>query len=180
MRHALVDKRVAGIIRWLERLRESYSSGAMESALMEAECARADLENLRRDVWAKVKPVEVHGHRMNFAAPAFLALVIVLFAVAPLAKDIPAPVIEQDKNTLTLAQPIIIVREDAPKPEAQTPVTLKKPARRVTTPKRAASPSASSKPAPKITKTVPYDKVLSLVQTGQKALKNDKSVITIQ
>ena len=43
----LVEKRVAGIIRWLERLKKSYSSGALESALMDAECARADLENLR-------------------------------------------------------------------------------------------------------------------------------------
>ena len=52
----LLDKRVAGIIRWLERLKKSYSAGSMENALMDAECARADLENLRLDVWANLDP----------------------------------------------------------------------------------------------------------------------------
>ena len=45
-----MEKRVAGIVRWLERFQRSYKSGSMESALMDAECARADLETLRRDV----------------------------------------------------------------------------------------------------------------------------------
>ena len=45
-----MDRRIAGIIRWLERFQSSYRSGAIESALMDAECARADLEDLRSDV----------------------------------------------------------------------------------------------------------------------------------
>ena len=49
-----MDRRIAGIIRWLERFQSSYRSGAIESALMDAECARADLEDLRSDVWRSV------------------------------------------------------------------------------------------------------------------------------
>ena len=120
MKHAvLIDKRVAGIIRWLERLKQSYSSGALESALMDAECARADLENLRQDVWAKVNPEEIQETKIfsrliHASKIAFLAMLVVLSAVFPIAKDVQITVIatEQDKAELVLAEPILIVRED--------------------------------------------------------------------
>ena len=52
-----VERRVDGIIRWLERFQSSYHSGALENALMDAECARADIENLRLDIWSRVGTV---------------------------------------------------------------------------------------------------------------------------
>ena len=90
--------------------------------------------------------------------------------------------------TQTQPKPIIIVREyekeekeeknDAKVTKAESP--QKKTSRKHVTQRK------SDKPAPKTVtrhvqqKTVPYDKVLSLVQTGQRALKENTSVISIK
>ena len=192
----LVDKKVAGIIRWLERFKKSYSSGAVESALMDAECARADLENLRHDVWAtldpNLKPVNKNFSRLiNFLRISSLSLIIVLTAVFPISKDVQAPAVEYKKNEITLAEPIIIVREEKIKTENEfhiannNNIKSKKPAK--TSNIKRTSPGAPEKiKTNKIEKTeiqqksVAYDKVFSLMQTGQRALKNNSSVIKVQ
>ena len=33
-----IERRTAAVIRWLERFQNSYRAGALESALMDAEC----------------------------------------------------------------------------------------------------------------------------------------------
>ena len=185
MKHIVVEKRIAGIIRWLERLNKSYSTGEMASALMEAECAKADLETLRRDVWAKVSPEDIAPKRsvvMTFLRPAFLAAIIVMMMVFPVAKDIPVNILPQEaRESEVLAVPVIVAEqkpETASKPETQpkkivpakkTVITAKKP--------------AVVESAPEVrqaAKTVAYDKVFSLMQTGQRALKNNTSVIKVQ
>ena len=117
MRHLVIDRQIAGIIKWLERLKKSYSSGATESALMEAECARADLEFLRQDVWDKVRPGSFRRNKflsalIAFSRPAFLALLIILLAVVPISREIPAPAVKYDRSKIVLAEPVIIIRED--------------------------------------------------------------------
>ena len=196
MKHAvLIDKRVAGIIRWLERLNQSYKSGALESALMDAECARADLENLRQDVWAKVSPEKIHEAKtfsrlINFSKIAFLALLVTLLAVVPIAKDgqIPVSVIEHDNTELVLAEPILIisetpekdtfVKEDTIKPKKSVANKSSTPKKNTISSQKVTANVKSNNVKPE--KTVAYDKVFSLVQTGQKALKNNSSVIEIK
>ena len=190
MRHSAVDKRVAGIIRWLERMKKSYSDGAIESALMDAECARADLENLRNDVWQKVKPSKhKSSHRIISVIKCIsLAVIVILFHVAPLAKDnVPSPTVTEEIKALTQSQPkpIIIVREyEKPEPKvSKTESSPKKAAsRRQVTQKKAEKPAVNTRTVTRQAsqKTVPYDKVLSLVQTGQRALKENTSVISIK
>ena len=199
----LVEKRVALIIRWLERLKKSYSSGEMKSALMEAECAKADLENLRKDVWAKVSPDEyshdnIFSGIMKFLRVSSLSAIIIMTAVFPLSKEInvPAPIIENDKNNLVLAQPIIIVNEIEQEHKIINenknilPTTIITTKTQPKNNRQAQSQSRSQKKHSQINnsqpqknsqqKIVPYDQVLSLIQTGQRALKNDNSVIKIQ
>ena len=189
----LVEKRVAGIIKWLERLKKSYSSGAMESALMDAECARADLEDLRLDVWEKVRP---SAHRnsavlsrvMNCARTFSLSVIIVMMSVVPLSRDVKTPEIEPLKNAKASAGPIVVFREYETPITEQTQKTeqkiadsstKKQPAQKRTAQKRTQTQAKiASKPKP--ASTVPYDKVYSLIQTGQRALKNNSSVIKIQ
>lgn len=185
----LVDKRVAGIIRWLERLKKSYSSGAMENALMDAECARADLENLRLDVWATLDPQAKPDNKffsriLDFARVSSLAILIVLLTVFPISKEIQAPAVEHSKEKITLAQPIIIVREEKiEKNQAKSDnniavVKTKKPTRtaNVKKPQPVVQEKITAKNEPE-QKTVAYDKVFSLIQTGERALKNNRSVI---
>ena len=188
----LVDKKIAGIIRWLERLKKSYSSGAMENALMDAECARADLENLRRDVWANLDHNAKSENKIflrlwNFLRVVSIATLIVLLAVFPIAKDVPAPALEHEKSKLTLAKPIIVVREEKIEIPSDNNIVNAKPKKPTRTANvKKTSPAAPEKvqpqkvePAPQ-QKAVAYDKVFSLMQTGQRALKNDSSVIKIE
>ena len=199
MRHAvLIDKRVAGIIRWLERLKQSYSSGALESALMDAECARADLENLRQDVWAKVNPEEIQeagncSRFMYLSKIVFLAMLVVLSAVFPIAKDvqIQVPVIEHDKAELVLAEPILVISENT-ETEKETLAKIDNVKPRKSVASKSPATKKNNAPSQKVTtnvvkventkseKTVAYDKVFSLVQTGQRALKNNSSVIEVK
>ena len=94
----LVEKKIAVINKWLDRLVKSYKSGAMENALIEAECAKADLEDLRQDVWAKViKPAKKSGFSFSafnfnvmpksFSGVLILSALIVMLMVVPLKKD---------------------------------------------------------------------------------------------
>ncbi|MBR0095055.1 MAG: hypothetical protein IJP91_07235 [Synergistaceae bacterium] len=184
----LVDKKVAGIIRWLERLKKSYSSGAMESALMDAECARADLETLRLDVWATLDPEAKPGNRifsrlMSFSRVASLAVLIVLLAVFPISRDVKAPAAEPLNKAVTLAEPIIVIREERAKAKSDIEevraVRPKKPVKTASvrkTPPTAPERVQAAEPKPE-QKAVAYDKVFSLMQTGQRALKNNSSII---
>ena len=193
----LIDKKVAGIIRWLERLKKSYSSGAMESALMDAECARADLENLRQVVWAEVRPSERHGtaifSRIMYSLRTLsLAVLIVMLSVVPLSREVHVPVARNVESEPVNRGPIIVIRDYEP-PAKQTVQTVrpetpqlqprKQTAQKRTVQKRTQSQQILNTPAAKTqitTRTVPYDKVYSLIQTGQRALKNNSTVIKIQ
>lgn len=184
MRHAVVDKRVAGIVRWLERLKSSYSQGAMEIALMDAECARADLEVLRQDVFTKCSGVKINPFTKFFelfSRVLFLALLIVLFSVAPISRELTPvlPEINQDSNKIVLAEPVIIIREDSPAEIEKKPAPVKKAKRLANKPVKE---EAAIKPAPvnqaqTVNKKVPYDQVFTLMQTGERALKGNKTVI---
>ncbi|MBQ9903707.1 MAG: hypothetical protein IJM47_02855 [Synergistaceae bacterium] len=153
-------KRADAVIRWLERMKKSYRSGRLEAALMDAECARADLEELRNGVFADIaKPERNHG----MLRLALITLTLVLLTVTPLSyEEIPVNVPEP----LVLAEPIKVVREE---PKAVTPAKPKKamkPMKRQTV----------QQPQPqreKPVKTVAYDKVNELVKTGQRALRNE-------
>ena len=189
MKHAVVDKRIAGIIRWLERLKESYNSGSMESALMDAECAKADLENLTQDFWEKVKPAELQ-HRRKWSVilrPAFVAVLFLMMTVAPLARDVSLPLPEPlsvPVEEVVLAEPVVaVVAEQPEEVRTQAPAPAPKRAAKKAAAKR--TPSAPAKTSQENTrvakaKTVPYDKVFSLMQTGQRALKNNNSVVRMQ
>ena len=181
LRHCPVDKKVAGIIRWLERMKKSYRDGAIESALMDAECARADLETLRNDVWQKVKPVK-HEHKTfyTFIRVLSLSVIVIFYSVVPVAKDVvPVQSVKEEMNSLIEPKPIIIIREEekheikASKPEAPQ----KRQSRKQVSQKKPKTQTVTRTSAQKI---VPYDKVFSLVQTGQRALKENKSVISIK
>ena len=173
-------------------MKQSYSSGAMETALMDAECARADLENLRQDVWAKVRPGSqqestIFPRVMSSLRTLSLAVMIVLLAVVPLSRELPVPAIRNVRAEPADTGPIIVIHEyEPPKQKAQavSPSSPAQPrkqtAQKRSAPKRAqAAQTPSAKPQPSAG-TVPYDKVYSLIQTGQRALKNNSSVIKIQ
>lgn len=214
MARLAVDKRADAVIRWLERMKKSYRSGAVESAYMDAECARADLEDLRSDVFAGMNPVR-RSERLESISrgirTVFLAAVIVLTTVAPLWREADLPVSPLSKGDRNVARvlaspaqgdvsqrddgvvgkhnsrgdemPIVIVREtEVPPVPAHDTKPRKSRKSQPQKPGKSSQPQqAAQSPTPKQpAKTVAYDKVYSLVQTGQRALKNDNSVIKLK
>ena len=170
MRERKLERRIDGIISWLERMKSSYRQGQVESAYMDVECARADLEDLRTDVFSGISM-----RRQPSILPKVitLAVIVMMMMVKPLSREIVpeyVPVAEIHEE----ARPI----EEAPKP---APVQAKKPPKprkpRKTLP-RSDPPKPPSKAEP--AKTVAQDKIYMLVEAGQRAMKGDKTVIMIK
>ena len=116
-----------------------------------------------------------------------------MLTVFPISKEVQGLAVEHKKEKITLAKPIIIVRElkdeekieklnNLEKNKIQSDNNLvsnaktKKPTRNkkpVTQEKIA----VKNEPEQQTQKAVAYDKVFSLIQTGERALKNNSSVI---
>lgn len=210
-----MEKRVAGIVRWLERFQRSYKSGAMESALMDAECARADLEILRRDVWSSLGPSREPRRRVGmFLSRAVLSAFLVVLATS-------VPVSELRRRTEE-ASPVhdslfawtaLSVRgsggafdEDwgggnaashfplemsgerknpsTPRGERANAGLLRRPSsetreRPVKRAPNAAEDERAVRAKAANGKKVPYETVFSLLQTGERVLKNEEPVIAV-
>lgn len=185
-----MEGRIDAIVRWLERSERSYRSGAMESALMDAECARADLEDLRLDIWARVGAGHVPRRRRSPASFALcLSIALLLFGTAvPLSRGDDAPVVT------TVEPPALEPIESAPEFVAPSPprgdAIDASPVAPATAPKRPvkakpARPSAVADvpavaPPRARERAVAHDKVFSLLQTGARALRDDGPAIKIE
>jgi hypothetical protein len=204
-----MEKRIAGITRWLERCLKACKSDALESALMDAECARADIELLRDDVWKKLEKRYAAKTRnwgvwlwLRLRPPAkaaFWAIIVVLAAATPVAlfenaarnplslewvtPDEKALLISlrkglSDDNSFASGLP---AEKRAEEPEEKTgPAKAATPARKpAEKPPVAQRPPSLEKDASE-TGGIPYDRILSLVQTGERAMKPRASIITIE
>lgn len=173
------EKRADSVIRWLERMKKSYSSGKIETAFMDAECARADFENLRSDVFADIRPTQRLNANpfLTFIRATVLALVIVMAAVMPLSREeipvnIPA---EPATNTIVVMEPhetTFAGPQQSAKPREKNqkksrPAKTSAPKRQTEEVRVLVKPEETKKTVARDTK-----KILSLVETGKKALKN--------
>ena len=138
---------------------------------MEAECARADLEFLRQDVWDKVRPGSFRRNKflsalIAFSRPAFLALLIILLAVVPISREIPAPAVKYDRSKIVLAEPVIIIRED--KDGKGTVIDMNAPPVNAKTNEAAVTPA----PVPASTKSEPEPEPVSVLAKNRKVASN--------
>jgi hypothetical protein len=194
----LMEKRVAAVIRWLERCVIAYKGGAVESALMDAECAKADIETLRNDLWKAVEGRRRADAR-RFLRPAealFWAVVIMLVTAAPLAQPQALSAMEDRSDgyfTLEWVTPdekellgnvrrrpseelALVVKPE----EDQVAAPLALPAR-VTEPARRRTPEPQPPRSEQNKETnIPYDRILSLIETGERAMKNDAPAIRLE
>jgi hypothetical protein len=204
----VVEKRITGIVRWLERCLKAYRTGALESALMDAECARADIELLRDDVWKKLERQYAAKPRKGSVClwlrlptkVAFLAMVVVLAAATPVALFENAPQRErtfrEGQNSLTLEwvtpdeQTLLSnLRKHLSDANSFASIqrageTIEKPvvASKTPSPEPTAQAIQAIQETPEVAELqkIPYDRILSLVQTGEKAMKQQASIITIE
>ena len=199
-----MEKRVAGIIRWLERCVKAYKSGAVESALMDAECARADIETLRCDLWKKLEGCpDTRARRFNSvkAAEALLwAVGITLITATPLALqqerltrenragvNVTLEWVTADERELLSnvrrrpEETVALVVSDVPIVEPQVlPAHAAEPVRRRNPepPPLRSEPQQREQIAPEM--HLPYDRILSLIETGERAMKNDSPAIRVE
>ncbi|MBQ9419075.1 MAG: hypothetical protein IJU31_01725, partial [Synergistaceae bacterium] len=102
---------------------------------------------------------------------------------------IKAPAVEPVKSEIVLAEPILVIREEKIKSESDNNIAEevraaskpKKPAKTIATKKTVPTPTEKIKVSTAKSgtpqKTVAYDQVFSLVQTGQRALKKNNTII---
>lgn len=209
-----MEKRIAGIVRWLERFQHAYRSGAIESALMDAECARADLETLRRDVWSALG--SSRAPRRRWGAIACRAVLLALFVI--LATAVPVSVVRRDpvageaetspahdslfawtalrglnaeRGPVSAFEGSTHVGADVPRAAEGAAASRgngsagTRPAPRSGVVRRP-SPGAAGEPgrkpakAEKVEKKVPYEKIFSLLRTGERVLRNEEPAIEVE
>jgi len=203
-----MEARIVGIIRWLERCIKAYKEGAMESALMDAECARADIETLRGDLWRKLERRSLARRRFNafrVAEAFFWALGITLITATPLAlqqdgyaregrmeghtlewvtpdeRELLSNVRKRPDESLALIakpeEPIVEHQVVGPQAEPQiiARAAAAEPVRRRN---QEPQPLQSEQSRPET--SLPYDRILSLVETGERAMMNKEPAIRVE
>lgn len=201
-----VEKRVAGIMRWLDRFQCAYRSGAIESALMDAECARADLETLSRDVWSALDPSRTPPPRrgMWFCRALLLALLVVLATAVPLSRarlesgvvEVKAPPSSDSLSAWTALDVLdsrrgletaflgasrveAVPGEAAPAVHGGVSVRARSaPQSGARRPSAGSVDGAGRRPSG-AGKEVPYEKILSLLQTGERVLRDEEPAIKV-
>jgi hypothetical protein len=87
-----MEKKIRKVQKWLERCVLACRSGSWENALAEMECANAEMEMARKDLWARVSEEGMRGKKRVFpffsdlAFAGGLALLLVLFTAVPVSR----------------------------------------------------------------------------------------------
>jgi len=203
-----MEKRVAGIIKWLERCVKAYKDGAVDSALMDAECARADVETLRNDLWKKLEGrhcPRVRRYNFRAAEVLFWAFGVLLITATPLALSQDGQAREnraEGRFTLEWVTPDerellgnLRKRPDEPmvfsgsSVNTVSSVSIEEPivetktvsSRTVEPPKRR-NPEPPPRQAEQIKPetSLPYERILSLIEAGERAMKNETPAIKVE
>jgi len=89
-----MEKKIARIYRWLERCAKACAADSWNSALLDVECAKAELEDVRTEIWSKTEGVrQVRPIRRGALVlkASFLSVVLLFSLAAPLAVQSSGP-----------------------------------------------------------------------------------------
>ena len=199
-----MERRIVGIVRWLDRCLKACKAGALESALMDAECARVDLERLRNEVWEKLERrhstriklrtkirTKMRGRASFFwvSAKAVLgASLIVLAGATPLFRENMAPARQEPVSLewVTPDEKILLgnlrkhLSDNNPFASAQDAAPTRTSAQAQTPRREPLRPALKQQSKPADDGVIPYDRILSLVQAGEKAMQKDEPAIKIE
>ena len=207
-----MERRIAGIVRWLDRCLKACKAGALESALMDAECARADIERLRDEVWKKLErrywadsmKIKIRERSRFFWIPVKVVLgaflVVALTGAAPLSHE------HEIRESLTPSRQEPVSLEWVTPDEKVLLGHLRKhlsdnnPFALIQDPAQAAGREPVRAPRPQSAAhdngnkkgngsgngngndvmNIPYDRIISLVQAGAKAMQKEAPAIKIE
>jgi len=83
-----MEKKIARIYRWLERCAKACSAESWSSALLDMECAEAELEDVRSEIWTRAEgalPRRPVRRGSLLLRVSFLSVVLIFALAAPLA-----------------------------------------------------------------------------------------------
>ena len=192
-----MEKKIARVIRWLERCSKGCGARSWQNALLDMECAKAEMEEARRDLWAlaegagrKNNPARGVVRTLGVTCTAFLLLLLVAVPLAtPPAQNAlvmveSEPSLEwvsaDEKNLLAslrkgLSEANFASLSEERAASLQNTVQPHAGAKRTFESSRASSVGRNDRTAPRETQNM--DAVYSLVQIGRKALSGAESPI---
>jgi hypothetical protein len=189
-----MERRIISIIRWLERCLAACRANRPETALVDAECARADMERLRDELWTNLKTQRVVKSRFHsvllLASAVFGAVAFVLASATPLT----LPMVQERerkeptrKESFTLEwvtpdEKALLGKLRKRLSDGNTFAVVPEPVVKLeirATPRTKAVVRPEARPEPD-SPPVPYDRIITLVRTGERALKNQEPLIQVE
>lgn len=96
-----MEKKLCKVQRWIERCLLACRSSSWENAVADMECAKAELEGAREELWAIVDGSKVEKRKRRISRSLGIAVAAVTFVlVASLPVSMPQPVVRAVKNSL--------------------------------------------------------------------------------
>lgn len=195
-----MDGKIKKVQRWLERCLVACKSRSWENALADMECASAELESARRELWSIVdgSRSKVRARRISRSIGASVAAaVFVLVAAFPIS--MPEPVRRAVRSSLAWEDQKALL-ELVTRDERQMLLMLRKNLSSANVPERAPEVPAIrenqsdrvSMRAVKVEKTgrsvkdgssekeVPLDQFIELMEIGQRALRTDDGSVLLE
>ncbi len=195
-----MEKKIARISRWLDRCARACSARSWKNALLDMECAKAELEEARSELWIRAErdgeAVPSAGRAVRAVCVSCLSLLLLLSVAAPIALQ-PAsiqvaaeqPVLEwvtsDEKALLSALRKNLSEANLAALSGADPSVS---PAEQGGIPSQSGGAAGREKSAEADKKSLPFgrqrtegtgemDSILALVQIGQNALRGSESPI---
>lgn len=184
-----MEKKINRVQRWLERCLKAFRSGYYDNALADMECAWAELESARKELWSEAdgsRAVQPSRAFSKFTAAVFAASVFVLFGALPLA------VSDQTGKALSQMPPeddeplIELVTRDekallsslrkslssANSGVAELPEPRTAPEGRSSRPRKMKDPEDEAS-------SIKLDEMIELMEIGQRALRGDQGFVVL-
>lgn len=183
-----MEKNLKRVHRWIDRCITACGSQKWDSALAEVECARAELESARETIWQKASGSGGQSpagqiFALSFRSLAF-ALLVVMAAALPISTGGYAPMGVGGTGSLTLEW--VTSDEQSVLKALRTSLSdmnfarETQPGSNITLP-RVRMPESQVRQQPAVNQeeagTDPLDKILTLIEIGQRALRGEGAVI---
>ncbi|NLB84373.1 MAG: hypothetical protein GX791_09065 [Synergistaceae bacterium] len=187
-----MEKKIARISRWLDRCSRACSARSWKNALLDMECAKAELEEARSELWIRAErdgETAPSGKPVRLLCISSLSILLLLSVAAPVAiqpaflsQAISEPALEwvtsDEKALLAALRKNLSEANLAYLSEGTPSVSTFQPGERAEK-ERARGVDKKNVPAAKqwTSRDGDMDSILALVQIGQNALRQSDSPI---
>ncbi len=201
-----MEKKINRVQRWLERCLKACKSKSWENALADMECAAAELESARRELWSVVdgsRTRRKNGRYSKTLGASIAAAIFVLMAALPVT--MPEPVrqvvssmtwederellelVTRDERQLLMSLRKSLSSANSGLADLGDPVEKASSEETVSGERYAAMPSEKRGQPERVSErvkdesaSVRLDEMMQLIEIGQKALRSDGGLIVLE